>query len=79
MQILQNFKHNPKINTIFISKVRECIHCVLVPIFGVSFKSQLHMHGVHLTSSQRKLCFVFGVGWGDVEIRECSEVLLCCR
>lgn len=22
MQILQNFKHNPKINTIFISKVR---------------------------------------------------------
>lgn len=23
MQILQNFKHNPKINTIFISKVRS--------------------------------------------------------
>lgn len=23
MQILQNFKHNPKINTIFISKVKQ--------------------------------------------------------
>lgn len=28
MQILQNFKHNPKINTIFISKV--CVACRLV-------------------------------------------------
>uniref|UniRef100_A0A674HKZ0 DNA 3'-5' helicase n=1 Tax=Taeniopygia guttata TaxID=59729 RepID=A0A674HKZ0_TAEGU len=77
MQILQNFKHNPKINTIFISKVRQYIHSVLVPVFGVSGKRQLHMHGVHLISSyhssQRKLCFLFTVGWGDVEIRDCSE------
>lgn len=28
MQILQNFKHNPKINTIFISKV--CVTCTVV-------------------------------------------------
>lgn len=28
MQILQNFKHNPKINTIFISKV--CVMCVVL-------------------------------------------------
>lgn len=28
MQILQNFKHNPKINTIFISKV--CVACRVV-------------------------------------------------
>lgn len=26
MQILQNFKHNPKINTIFISKVKRSVH-----------------------------------------------------
>lgn len=35
MQILQNFKHNPKINTIFISKVKQSpqsfIHHVLPP------------------------------------------------
>ena len=37
MQILQNFKHNPKINTIFISKVSEAIQCVVVPIFRVNF------------------------------------------
>lgn len=77
MQILQNFKHNPKINTIFISKVSEYIDCVLVPVFRMNFRSQLHMRGVHLTSSyhssHRKLCFVFSVGWGNVEIRDCSE------
>ena len=36
MQILQNFKHNPKINTIFISKVKQSlhsfIHCALPPV-----------------------------------------------
>lgn len=37
MQILQNFKHNPKINTIFISKVSEDIHCVIVPTFRMNF------------------------------------------
>lgn len=26
MQILQNFKHNPKINTIFISKVKQLLY-----------------------------------------------------
>lgn len=26
MQILQNFKHNPKINTIFISKVNQSVN-----------------------------------------------------
>lgn len=35
------------------------------------------MHGVHLTlsyrSSQRKLWFVFSVGWGNVEIRDGSK------
>lgn len=77
MQILQNFKHNPKINTIFISKVREYIHCVLMPIFGVNFKSQVHMHGVHLTSSfcssQRKAVLCIQCWLGNVEIRDCSE------
>lgn len=37
MQILQNFKHNPKINTIFISKVSEDIQCVIVPTFRMNF------------------------------------------
>lgn len=37
MQILQNFKHNPKINTIFISKVSEDIICPCT-----CFQSELH-------------------------------------
>lgn len=54
MQILQNFKHNPKINTIFISKVSEDIQSLCLSSEWTLFKSKLYMHVVHLTSLYRR-------------------------
>lgn len=60
MQILQNFKHNPKINTIFISKVGEDINA-LVPIvtwtlFQVSYMCVLCFWHLCITAHKGGLC-----------------------
>lgn len=51
MQILQNFKHNPKINTIFISKV--CVAHRLGEAWGLCWHSHL------------PVIRGGGVGWGE--------------
>lgn len=43
MQILQNFKHNPKINTIFISKVIEDLVCYCIHI-----QSELYLRASYI-------------------------------
>lgn len=43
MQILQNFKHNPKINTIFISKVIEDLAC-----YCIHFQSELYLRANYI-------------------------------